>query len=177
MTGRPNKYFSHVQPYLDVIKAWCRNGATDLFIADRLGVGISNFMRYKKDFRELREALQTNKEIADLQVENALHKLATGYDVEEVKESTATEGTSTVDGKKKRSNAAQKKLVTVTKKHIKPDFRAACKWLGSRQPERWAKDARNSEDKGDEQLTALYEAMTPEEREKALAELEAEGNA
>lgn len=175
--ARPNKYFSHIEPYLDAIRAWCRNGATDTFIAEKLGVAMSTFMTYKLKFPELSEALRTNKEIADLQVENALHKMAIGYAVEEVRESTSTGGARTLDGDKERSNAEQKKRVTVTKKHVKPDFRAACKWLGSRQPERWAKDARNREDKSEEQLTALYEAMTPEEREKLLREMEAGGDA
>jgi len=178
VAGRPSKYFTHVQPYLDVIKAWCRNGATDLFIAGKLNIGMSTFMEYKKQFPELVEALRTNKEFADLEVENALHKLATGQMVEETRETTNSDviGAAEKNKKQQPSKVARGKHTTIIRKYIKPDFRAACKWLGSRQPERWAKDAANREDANGEQLTALYEAMTPAEREKLLHDMEVEGD-
>lgn len=166
-----------MEPYLNVIAAWCRNGATDMFISEKLGVSVTSLNAYKKQFPELLKSLLPNKEFADLEVENAFHRIATGYTFEEVKESIIANAAQTFDVKEEVTSkvGGQSKRTTITKKHVKPDFRAIRAWLASRQPEKWGKDVQNRENVADEQLAALYDAMTPEERKELFRELR-EGN-
>ena len=69
--GRPSKYKTHVLPRFDEIEDWCRNGATDKEVAERLGIAMSSFSEYKKEFSEFSEVPKKTKEYVDGQVENA----------------------------------------------------------------------------------------------------------
>lgn len=71
-----SKYESHVASRLEEIKDWCRNGATDLEIYTRLGIGKDAFYEYKKQFPEFSDTLKYNKEYCDGQIENALFEAA-----------------------------------------------------------------------------------------------------
>ena len=71
-----SKYESHVAPRLEEIKDWCRNGATDLEIYTRLGIGKDSFYEYKKQFPEFSDTLKYSKEYCDGQIENALFEAA-----------------------------------------------------------------------------------------------------
>lgn len=79
--ARPSKYQTHVEPRLEEIKDWVRNGATDKVIAERLGISEDSFYEYKREFSEFSESLKKNKEICDAEVESALHKAALGGNI------------------------------------------------------------------------------------------------
>ena len=51
--GRPCKYESHVEPYLDKVYKWVREGNTDYSIADNLGISYISLIRYKKEYDNL----------------------------------------------------------------------------------------------------------------------------
>lgn len=70
--ARPSKYETHVAPRLEEIKDWCRNGATDEEIAQKLGISLRSFYEYKREFLQFSQSLKETKEIVDSQVENAL---------------------------------------------------------------------------------------------------------
>lgn len=72
-----NKYITHVQPKLDFIEAWYRNGAIAVYVARNLNVGYSTFLKYKNDYPELKERTLVGKEEAKLKVENSLFNKAT----------------------------------------------------------------------------------------------------
>lgn len=74
--GRPGKYETHVLPRLDEVADWCRNGATNAEIADRLGIAMSSFCEYQNKHAEFSEVLKKTKDFVDGQVENALLKAA-----------------------------------------------------------------------------------------------------
>lgn len=71
-----SKYESHVAPRLEEIKDWCRNGATDEQIYNRLGISRNAFYEYQKKHREFYETLKYTKEYCDGQIENALFEAA-----------------------------------------------------------------------------------------------------
>ena len=71
-----SKYESHVLPNLELVKMWARNGLTDAEIAKKLDISTDRFYYYKKHFSDFSDALKENKEVADLQVEQALFKAA-----------------------------------------------------------------------------------------------------
>lgn len=120
--GRPSKYETHVKPYLNQIAAWARNGLVDEQIAQNLGVATSTFYEYKKKFPELSEALKTNKELADLEVENALRQRALGYEYNEITKEL-------INGE-----LVVTKVVT---KQMAPDTTAQIFWLKNRRPDIW----------------------------------------
>ena len=61
--GRPGKYETHVLPRLDEIADWCRNGATNAEIAERLGIAMSSFCYYQNKHVEFSEVLKKNKRL------------------------------------------------------------------------------------------------------------------
>lgn len=126
--GRKTKYETKVKPKLPLIEAWCRDGATDEVIAEKLEIASSTFYEYKKKHSEFSEALKRSKEFVDAEVENSLLKRALGYDYEEI--------TYEHDKETKR-----------VKKHALPDITAQIFWLKNRKPTVWRdKQDKNNED-------------------------------
>lgn len=82
--GRKNKYETHVKPYLDNIEKWAQE-CTEQQIANKLNVGYSSFIRYKNDFRELREALKKGHDELVYDLRSTLIKRAKGFTYEESK--------------------------------------------------------------------------------------------
>ena len=68
-----------------LLAAWARDGLTDEDIAKKIGVSRSTLSDWKKRFSDISDALKKGKEIADVEVENALFKKATGFTVEVIK--------------------------------------------------------------------------------------------
>lgn len=68
---------------LGLIEGWKRDGLTDVQIAKNLGVGKNSVIKWKNDIQEFRDAIKKGKEVSDYELENALHKRATGYYYEE----------------------------------------------------------------------------------------------
>lgn len=129
--GRKSKYFTHVKPRLEQIAAWCRNeGALDKDIVKRLGVGMSNYMRYKLDYSELREALKSKDEV-DNMVENALLKRALGFK-EKVRKPM-----------KIRVDQYTESVVYVDEEtYYPPDTTAQIYWTKNRRRDKWANSDR-----------------------------------
>ncbi len=132
MAGRKSLYKSKVEPKLELITAWCRDGMIEKDICLKLNVGVSTFAVYKNNNQELREALKIGKEVADIKVENALYKRALGFEYEEKKQ------TIQVDGKGKKV-----KKVETSIKMVIPDTLAQIYWLKNRKPKVWT-DRRDS---------------------------------
>ena len=112
------------------LQGWARDGLSDEQLADKMGVGTSTFYRWKKEHREIWEALKEGKDVADRKVENALYKRACGFEYEEV-----TTEIDEINGK----------MITkrVTKMYP-PDPTSMIFWLKNRKPEEW-RDKRETE--------------------------------
>lgn len=76
--GRPNKYFTHVQPRLDEIKDMA-NTMTDEQICKVLGVGKSAWCEYKNNYQELTDALKDSRCALVRDLRNSLIQRAKGY--------------------------------------------------------------------------------------------------
>ena len=76
-----SKYETHVAPRLEEVKDWCRNGATDKEIWERLGISKDSFYEYKKNISDFSDSLKESKAICDAEVESALHKAALGGNI------------------------------------------------------------------------------------------------
>lgn len=138
------KYKEWLRPEkLVLLEGWARNGLTDEQIAHNIGIRTSTLYEWKKKYVEFAEALKKSKEVADLEVENALYKRATGYTV--------------IETKVIESDKDGKKTETITK-HIPPDTTAQIFWLKNRKPNEW-RDKRIVEDKIELESDGFIEAL------------------
>jgi len=90
----------------------------------------STFKVYKERYSALSAALKRGKEVADIEIENALFKRAKGYQYDEV----------TYEG------GVEVKRVT---KEVQPDVTAQIFWLKNRRPDKW-RDKQSIEHTGNE---------------------------
>ena len=104
-------------------------GATNDEIAEAFGITVRTFIRWKKQFPSLDEAVTHGKDIADAKVERSLYQRATGYavtDTEKIIELNPADG-------------SQKPIrVRNIEKHIAPDTMAIMYWLNNRQRIHWS---------------------------------------
>ena len=118
-----------------LIEGWARNGLTEEQIAHNMGVAYSTLKVWKDSYPAISAALKNGKEVADLAVENALYKKATGYEYEETTEELRFD------------KATGEKRMVVTKrvkKTVPPDTVAQIFWLKNRKPGDW-RDKRDVE--------------------------------
>lgn len=102
---------------LELVRGWCRDGATDEWIYTTLGVSKDTFYKWKREKTEFKEALKP-KEIVDREVENALLRNAKGFYYEE--------DAVTNRGEKIR-----------IQKYQPPNTTAGIFWLKNRKPAEW----------------------------------------
>lgn len=118
-----------------LLSAWARDGLILDQIAKNMGIAVSTLHEWKKNFTEISDALKRNKNLADIEVENALHKRALGYEYDEVTFEHGVE-------------------VKRVKKQVAPDTTAQIFWLKNRKPPNWrdrpASELTNYNDTGDD---------------------------
>ena len=76
ITIAKSKYETDVKPRLVEIEAWKRDGLTDEQIFKNLGISKNAFYVYRNKYSDFNDALKKGKEVADIEVENALFKRA-----------------------------------------------------------------------------------------------------
>lgn len=143
------------------IEGWARDGLTDEQIAHNMGISYSTLKVWKNKFSAISATLKRGKEVVDRQVENALLKRALGYQYDEVTRELV------YDEVEKKETLQVTKLIT---KEVAPDTTAQIFWLKNRKPKDW-RDKRDVEHSGEIHNTVV--TLTPEEREKRIAELKA----
>lgn len=72
-----------IQDKLGLVEGWKRDGLTDDQVASNLGVSKNTLIKWKKEKVDFMNAIKKGKEVSDYELENALHKRATGYYYEE----------------------------------------------------------------------------------------------
>lgn len=120
-----SKYETDVKPKLVEIEAWKRDGLTDEQIFKNLGISRDTFYKYKEKYSDFSEAIKKGKEVADIEVENALFKRAIGYKYKEVIKEVKE-----VDGKK---STYVKEVI----KEMPGDVGAQIFWLKNRKSSKW----------------------------------------
>lgn len=128
--GRPDKYGTLVEPRLDEVMAWARNGATNDEIAGGLGIARSTMQRYLNEYQDFSDAIREGKREGIMLVKAALLRRATGYDYEE-KELVTTLGP---DGKADLSKPPKLKTY---KRHVPADLNAVAMYLRN-SSEEWS---------------------------------------
>lgn len=104
--GRKNKYESHIKPYLDKIPKWYMT-MTETQIAQKLGVTIVSWCKYKQQYPELAECLKASQ--ADLieDLKGTLKKKAQGFYYTERIKTVTEEGGKKVKKIEERERYAQ----------------------------------------------------------------------
>ena len=100
-----------------LLQGWATNGLTDEQIAKNMGINVATIYEWKKKYPKIDEALKKSKEVADFEVENALHKNATGYYYFE--------------------DVITKEGIIKVEKWAKPDTTAQIFWLKNRRAKQW----------------------------------------
>ena len=125
ITIAKSKYETDVKPRLVEIEAWKRDGLTDEQIFKNLGISRDTFYKYKEKYTDFSDALKKGKEVADIEIENALFKRAIGYKYKEVIKEVKE-----IDGKK---STYVKEVI----KEIPGDVAAQIFWLKNRKSSKW----------------------------------------
>jgi len=112
--------------YCRTAEHMCRLAATDMELADGIGVSISTIQRWRATHPAFAKACEIGKDAFDARVEHALAMRAVGYtfDAIELKVVSAGGGTSEVVHEKVR-------------KHVPPDVTAQIFWLKNRKRNEW----------------------------------------
>ncbi|KJB88590.1 transposase [Paenibacillus sp. E194] len=190
--GRKNKYQSHVEPKLLLVEAWARDGVIDEDIAKKLGVAYSTFREYAKKYSALSAALKKGKEVADVEVENALFKRATGYEFTEKKYVSAEMSddeyaiqqqiavnkyklehpeATMVELRAVELSVSKYKMVLVEEKtkEVSPDVTAQIFWLKNRRPDKW-RDKQEIGHSGNVDISNPLQGMTTDELRKLICD-------
>lgn len=99
------------------LEGWARS-LTDVDIAGNIGITPKTLIEWKKNHPAIAKALKSGRDVVDIKVENALLKLALGYET--------TEWIVDETGKKK-----------AIKKQIPPNVSAVIFWLKNRRYHEW----------------------------------------
>lgn len=131
--GRPVKFSDEM---VEKARKLSLIGATDLEIADLLGIDRATLYRWRNNYPTFCDALKTGKEQADERVKRRLYDRALGY--------TTTE--QNIVKIRDESGQEQIKIVTI-EKHYPPDPTSMIFWLKNRQPNEW-RDKQSTEQLG-----------------------------
>jgi len=134
-----------------LLAAWARDGLTDEQIAKNCGISRSTLALWKDKYSDISDALKKGKEIADIEVENALFRRATGYTHKIVKP----------------FQYQGEVIIAEFIEEVAPDVTAQIYWLKNRKPEQW-RDKPNehniSDEREDDNLwNAIAEAVKKDE--------------
>ncbi len=163
------KYKKWIEPEnLLLLSAWARDGLSDEQLAEKMGIAPSTLYAWKNDHVEISEALKKGKEVADIEVENALYKKALGYNV--MLKKTFKVKTVDYDDNGRRIRETEELVTAFDEMHVPPDTGAQVFWLKNRKPDVW-RDKQDIEHSGkidgSNPLNNLTEAQL-----RALADVE-----
>jgi transposase-like protein len=105
------------------LRGWASNGLSYKDIAQKMGITEPTLIKWRHKSEIIQEACTWGRDRADLFVESALFKRATGYSYEEVQ--------TTQDSKRR---VLERKI---TKKEVPASTTAAIFWLCNRKPKEW----------------------------------------
>lgn len=121
--GRKGRYETHVQPFLSQIEEWYQD-LDERQIADRLGVAVSSFEKYKSEHKELRDVLIKGKQQLVAELKASLKKKAKGFEYEEIKTVIRRTGSGNVTTIEKYRKYAQPDTgaIHLLLKNLDPDW-------------------------------------------------------
>lgn len=127
--GRPDKYKTHVEPYLKDIEVMALS-MTEKEIAETLEIAYSTFKVYKRTYSALNDSLKKGRRNLVIELKNNLIRASKGYHYDEKKVI------------KERDEFGNMIVVReeVTTKYMRPDVAATNLLLKNYDKDRWAND-------------------------------------
>lgn len=107
---------------------------TDEQIAGNMGINVRTLYNWKKKSVRIFQSLKVNKELADIEVENALRKKALGF--RETEQTVSMRKTVEYENGK-RVREVTEPVVMESERYYPPDTTAQIFWLKNRKPEQW----------------------------------------
>lgn len=117
-----------------LLEAWARDGLTDEQIAGNMGINVRTLYNWKRKSIRIFQSLKVNKELADIEVENALRKKALGF--RETEQTVSMRKTVEYENGK-RVREVTEPVVMESERYYPPDTTAQIFWLKNRKPEQW----------------------------------------
>jgi transposase len=141
---------------LMLLEAWVRDGLSDEQIARKIGISRSTLSAWKVSYSDISDALSRGKEPVDVEVENALHKLALGYTVPVQKTFKVKRVFFDAMG---RRCEAEELAVGYDEVHVPANVNAQKFWLANRKPETWREKVETGVSVDVEDLSPLVELL------------------
>lgn len=145
MSKKGQRRFERIKALLPYIKAIRINGASEKEAADSLGISYATYKRYKRDYPEFKEAVDTDREKADIDVQTALLKSATGYTVKVKKAFKLKDIHYDERGKKVEKERLE---LFEEEQAVPPNLSAQTYWLKNRCPKMWSERQDETESGG-----------------------------
>lgn len=144
-----------------LISSWVRDGLIQDEICQKIGVSRGQFIKWKKKYPEIADAVKTSKEIVDYQVENALLKAALGYKKKSIKVTL---------GKKILNGEIFEVLKETTTEEVGPNVTACMAWLNNRKHDQWKRNRDKTLELSEEDSNINITIVRGPQTEAALGE-------
>jgi len=118
------------------LEAWARDGLTLEQIAHNCGCSLTTIKDWRNKYPAISAALKKGRDVADIEVENALHRKALGYTVE-VRKTFKVKRVEYNENTGKRISEVEELMTALDEVHIPADTTAQIFWLKNRRPEQW----------------------------------------
>lgn len=141
------------------LAAWARDGVTYDQMAKNIGCASSTFKEWRRKYPAISAALARTCARADIEVENALFRSATGYTVKLVKQFKLKY--SYVDEETGRTLEGERLVEACEDMHVPANVAAQKFWLMNRRPETW-KEKQPAEDKTDTEIRVAFDEALEE---------------
>ena len=108
------------------VAAWVADGVTINELATKMQIDRSYLTKLRHQYPKLEEAISTEREIVDHEIENAMHKSAIGYMVTEKRTTVIVD-----------ENGKKTQKIETYDKHVPGNSVAQIFWLKNRKPNYW----------------------------------------
>lgn len=113
-----SKYYTHVEPKLELIGSWREQGFSEEDIAKKLNIAYSTFRVYKTKYPAFSAELNKTRENLGVSLKKTLYKEAQGYEYEEITEDAELEPVYGKDGK-----ILYQKVIKIKRRKVKKKCR------------------------------------------------------
>ena len=145
------KYATWLEPEnLLRLEAWARDGLTLEQIAHNIGCNVKTLWEWTNKYPLICNALKKGADVADIEVENALHKRAVGYSYDEIISEPSVDP---------ESGKEVLKISKVVRRHVVPDVTAQIYWLKNRLPKKWRDKPVDESGKGPSEIMQSLAAL------------------
>ena len=124
---------------LGLLTAWAREGLDFAQIAKNMGISRETLNVWRKKYPDISDAIKHGRAHAIAEVENALHKRATGYTVE-LKKAIKVKVIDYDPKTQRKIREREEIAIGIDEMHVPPDTTAQIFYLTNRKPETWKRN-------------------------------------